>query len=377
MNYRALIALFTSLLLLTITAVAREQAVTKPVLSDHQIQMAGFTVSDTPSSELPGYRRLKRVLVMLAGDDQVARLSRLAPNVEFVGSPGLVPPAGLDGDFDAIILACSRPEPLAYANNAVWIHSYSVGVEKCVAHPAIKDSSRIITNSRGTTASIIGEHAIAMMLTLTRGLHLYRDAQRQAQWRRGSVVGDSITSTVGGKTMLVLGLGSIGREVARRANALGMRVTGTRNRSRSGPDYVDYVGLSDEALKLAKEADVVVNALPLTEKTSGLVDKTYFSAMKASALYISVGRGGTTNTADLLAALESGSIGGAGLDVTDPEPLPADHPLWKQPNVVVTPHIAATGGDGRGRVMQLMLENLRRYQAGEPLLNPVSAKEGY
>ena len=349
----------------------------KEALTDTQITMSGFTPSSIASRDLAGYRKLKRALVLFAGEDQLARLSKIAPDVEFVGNPSLQVGEDVTGQFDAVILACTSPSALEFAHNAAWIHSYSAGVENCLAHPALQKENKIITNSRGTTASIIGEHAMSMVMSMSRGLHKFRDAQAEANWVGRLDLSNRQTTTVGGKTLLVLGLGSIGKEVARRANALGMRVIATRNSSRTGPDYVDYVGLSDETFELAKQADVVVNALPLTSKTENLLNEEFFSTMKSSALLVSVGRGGTTDTDALVAALESGSIAGAALDVTNPEPLPQDHPLWQHKNVIITPHIAGTGGDARIKVQELLLENVRRYQAGEPLLNPVNAKKGY
>ena len=128
---------------------------------------------------------------------------------------------------------------------------------------------------------------------------------------------------------------------------------------------------------LAGEADIVVSALPLTEKTKGLVDSKFFDALKPGAHYINVGRGPTTVTDDLVAALASGRLGGAGLDVTDPEPLPAEHPLWTADNVVITPHIAGRNSDAARRTMIIARENLRRYVQGEKLLNVVDRDRGY
>jgi phosphoglycerate dehydrogenase-like enzyme len=180
-----------------------------------------------------------------------------------------------------------------------------------------------------------------------------------------------------GKTLLVVGLGGIGTEVAWRANGLGMRVIATRNSSREGPEYVDYVGLADELPKLAAEADVVVNALPLTPATTGLFDASFFRAVKPGAIFISVGRGESTDTDALVTALQSGQLFGAGLDVTDPEPLPATSTLWQMDNVIITPHVSAAGGNAWERVALITAENLRRYVAGEPLLNVVDMRAGY
>lgn len=345
-------------------------------------RMAGYRESDVASKALEGYRPLRRVLVTLSQPALIAQLESAAPGVEFVGVAGVSPDAEISGSFDAVMLVCSRPAALDVAPDAIWIHSYSAGVEDCLAHPSLADQPErvkniIMTNSSGTAASVIGEHAIAMMMSFSRGLHIFRDEQNKAEWSRSLLAESSITTTVGGKTMLVLGLGAIGKEVAMRAKALGMRVLATRNSSREGPEYVDYVGLSAETMELAAQADVVVNALPLTPSTAGMLNSRFFETMKPSALLISVGRGGTTNTSDLLAALKAGTIAGAALDVTDPEPLPSDHPLWQQRNVIITPHLAGTGGNARPKVFSLLVENVRRFQAGEPLLNPVSAKSGY
>jgi len=156
-----------------------------------------------------------------------------------------------------------------------------------------------------------------------------------------------------------------------------MRVIATRGSRREGPAYVDYVGLSDEAVELAKQADVVVNAAPLTPQTRGMFNEAFFQAMKPSAYFISVGRGKSTVTDDLVKALRSGAIAGAALDVTEPEPLPEDHPLWSMPQVLITPHVSAQTAGSMQRVMVLVTENLRRYVAGDALLSVVDIKRGY
>jgi phosphoglycerate dehydrogenase-like enzyme len=156
-----------------------------------------------------------------------------------------------------------------------------------------------------------------------------------------------------------------------------MRVIATRGSRREGPDFVSYVGLADELLDLVPQADVVVNAAPLTPATTGLFGARFFAAMKPGAYFINVGRGRSVVTADLLAALEAGQIAGAGLDVTDPEPLPDGHPLWSRPEVIITPHVAA-GSDLRVERLWIVLrENLRRYAAGEPMLSVVDTARGY
>ena len=227
------------------------------------------------------------------------------------------------------------------------------------------------------SSPVIAEHAIAMMLALARKLPEFIDGKAQGDWKQGAPFTEGMT-TVSGKTMLVLGLGGIGTEIARRGAALGMRVVATRNSSREGPDFVDYVGLADEMIALAKDADVIVNALPLTPATQGLLGEEFFAVagQKNAPFFINVGRGATVDTDALLAALQSGRLAGAGLDVTDPEPLPAEHPLWREANVIITPHISAQGSD-LVRYRVLVQENIRRYLTGDALLNVVDPDKGY
>jgi phosphoglycerate dehydrogenase-like enzyme len=156
-----------------------------------------------------------------------------------------------------------------------------------------------------------------------------------------------------------------------------MTVLAIRNSGIDGPSYVAEVGLTDKLLPFASRADVIVDTLPLTADTKGLVNKAFFDAAKRGALFINVGRGGTVVTADLVAALRDGRLGGAGLDVTDPEPLPADHPLWHAPNVLITPHVSASLEGNEVPRWLLARENLRRYVAGDKLLSEVDVKKGY
>ncbi len=169
----------------------------------------------------------------------------------------------------------------------------------------------------------------------------------------------------------------IGSETAKRGHGLDMKVIATRNSRREGPDYVSYVGLADELLTLTAQADVIINTVPLTTKTTGMFNRRFFKAMKTTAYFINVARGKSVVTDDLIAALDAGELAGAGLDVTDPEPLPPDHPLWDQPRVIITPHVAHRSESLRERIWQVAKENLRRYIAGEKLLSQVNVERGY
>ena len=297
----------------------------------------------------------------VAGEAEIVLFDMFNPDIESIK------------DADVYISYCS-PRVVKQLQNLRWIHSYGVGVDRCLSDPDVRKLDFVMTNNQRLSAPSIAEFAIGMMLVLNNNIHQFQKAQYQQHWVRNGI---RLTNDLSGKTMLVLGLGGIGTETARRASALGMRVIATRNSSREGPEFVAKVGLSDEMYELAGEADVVVNALPLTNKTNGLIDSKFFDALRPGAYYINVGRGKTTVTDDLIAALNSGTLAGAGLDVMDPEPLPSDHPLWLARNVVITPHIAAYSSDADRRMLIIARENLRRYVNGERLLSVVDVERGY
>jgi phosphoglycerate dehydrogenase-like enzyme len=288
---------------------------------------------------------------------------------------GQTPNAEIIGTMEVYLGYCT-PAIVRRAVNLRWLQHYGVGVDMCTLQPEISDRNFIMTNNQHYSAPPIAEHVIAMMMMLTRGLAPLHTAQLEHDWARGLAAQVPMTE-VKGRTMLIAGLGGIGTEVASRAHGLGMRIIATRNSSRSGPDYVDYVGLSDELLTLAAEADVIVNALPLTSATTALFDKAFFDVLKPGSYFISVGRGKSTVTTDLVAALNNGQLAGAGLDVTDPEPLPPGHELWDIPNVIITPHNSSTSDRALERRWIVIRENLRRYINGEKMLNVVDLKKGY
>lgn len=339
---------------------------------DELVSQAGLEYGATAMREVPAWDAGRKIVLRDIGV--------LLPDVQRRFGDTLVMVTSLEeamahvGEAGAIIGFCDA-DLIAAAPALTWVQIFSSGAERCLKVPRIGSGEVVLTNMQKMSSPTIGEHAIALMLALTRNLPQFAGAMDEGQWSRGPGYTAGMT-TVGRKTLLVLGLGGIGTEVAKRADALGMHVIGTRNSSRDGPDFVDYVGLSDEMLELAAKAHVVVNALPLTASTRGLVDAEFFAAMPKGAYFVNVGRGATVNTDDLVAALRSGRLAGAGLDVTDPEPLPADSPLWSMNNVIITPHVSGRGGD-RQRHMLVMMENLRLYIAGEALLNVVDPQKGY
>jgi phosphoglycerate dehydrogenase-like enzyme len=329
--------------------------------------------------ERAGWRRPHKVLVRADaafGFPGIEWLQTAAPDVQLVAVDGIEEAVAHARDADAVIGWCD-PSILAAGARIRWIQYLYAGVESCVAVPAVREGELLLTNMQRVQGPIIAEHVIAMMLALARGLDLAVAQQRAREWRPDAMQSAARMRVLAGKTLLVAGLGGIGTEVARRAHALGMRVVATRATDRTGPDFVSYLGLPDELPKLAAEADVVVDALPLTPATRHTFDARMFAAMKRSAFFINVGRGGTVDTAALVQALQSGALGGAALDVTDPEPLPADHPLWRAPNVVITPHVSSESDLGFARVWEIVRENLRRYAAGDKMLSVVDVTRGY
>ncbi|MFV8816403.1 D-2-hydroxyacid dehydrogenase [Haliea sp. E17] len=347
------------------------------------VKARGLAESPTPLREMPGWAPRKVVVYVpqrvasTQSDFREGFRAAAGTDIDllFVDG-GSASVAGLLAGADAVIGFC-EPEVIAATGASLfWLHSYSIGVDGCLAVGDAAFTGKVFSNSKRLSGPAMAEHGIAMLLSLARGLPDYYRAQQQEHWDRG-IAGNERFGEVAGKTLLVAGLGGIGSEVASRAHGLGMRVIATRNSSREGPAYVDYVGLADELYKLAGEADVVVNSLPLTDRTRHLFDRRFFDALRPGAIFISLGRGESTVTADLVRALDSGQLYAAGLDVTDPEPLPANHPLWSMPRVIITPHVAATGGDSFRRAAIIAQENLRRYVAGEALLNPVDMTRGY
>lgn len=343
----------------------------------------GLRESAAPVRDLPGWQPRKIVVAappFVTGrvPDYIERIRVVAGDVELqlLESDTMQPGAEVLAGADAYIGFCSVQLMGRVGEQFRWLHNYTVGMDRCAGLAEQDTRDRIFTNGKRLSGPSIAEHTIAMMLSLARGLPAYQRAQSESRWDR-SPARDVTFGDLPGKTMLVVGLGGIGTEVARRAHGLGMRVIATRRSSRDGPEFVDKVGLSSELLTLAAEADVVVNALPLTRETTGLFDKTFFASVPRGVMFLSVGRGKSTVTEDLIAALESGHLHSAGLDVTDPEPLPPESPLWAMPNVIITPHTSAAGIDSIRRSATVAIENLRRYLAGDRLLNEVNMAAGY
>jgi phosphoglycerate dehydrogenase-like enzyme len=335
----------------------------------------GLQESPQPVRERSGWRKPARVIVWDGQPDLVAALREAVPGIELLPAGSAAEAVALAGTADAVLGFCT-PELLAAGPDIRWIQVFSAGVENCVAIPAVRERDVLLTNMQRVAGPVMAEHVMAMMLAYARGLHFYIPERMAGRWTR-QLPPPGQMLTLEDKTVLVVGLGGIGVEVARRAHAMGMRVVAIRASGREGPSYVRYVGLPDELHKLAADADFVVNTTPLTPATKGMFDAKFFGAVKPGAFFVNVGRGQSVVQSELIEALQSGRIAGAGLDVTDPEPLPADSPLWRMQNVILTPHVSAASDLGNSARFAIAAENLRRYVAGDKMLSVVDVARGY
>jgi phosphoglycerate dehydrogenase-like enzyme len=253
-----------------------------------------------------------------------------------------------------------------------WLQLQSAGANGYVSGELAE--SVMLSCATGAFGHAVSEHMLALTLELLKKLHLYRDEQAVGRWKeRGNV------KSIQGAVVVVIGLGDIGSAYAQRMKALGAYVIGIRRAGHAKPDYVDELLLSPKLEEALPRADVVAMAVPATKDTAGLMGRTQLAKMKKDAVIINAGRGSAIDTEALCDALESGNLGGAGLDVTDPEPLPSDHRLWKLENAVITPHVAGARfmKETGEYVMKINIENARRFILGEPLESLVDYKTGY
>jgi len=253
-----------------------------------------------------------------------------------------------------------------------WVHSRSAGLDGAL-FPELITSPVPLTNARGVFSDVLGEFAIGAVLFFAKNFRRLVLSQMAGAWDQFDIV------EIRGQNLGIIGYGDIGRAVASRAHALGMKVLALRRRpelSRDDP-YVERVFASDQKHELLAQSDYVVVVAPLTPESRGMIGEREFEAMKLSAVLINIGRGPVVDEAALIGALERKRIRGAALDVFDVEPLPAGHPFFKLDNVLLSPHSADHTADWKERTMRLFLENFERFRRGEPLLNVVNKKLGY
>lgn len=306
----------------------------------------------------------------------VDRLRRDFPQHTFLHARDDEDGMRLIGEAEAAFSSQIHREHLMAATRLRWIHSPAAGVGGMV-YPEMVASPVVLTNSRGLSADTIAEHVVGMALALFRHLTVAVQRQIERRWAQDEI-GRLGNRTIAGSHVLIVGLGAIGSAAARRFAALGAKVTGIRRRQDAGlPEGVSAVAGPDRLRELLPSADLVVIAAPQTRETRCMFGAHEFAAMKSDALLINVSRGKLVDEAALASAVTSRVIGGAALDVFEHEPLDAGSPLWSLPNVLITPHTSGFRPDHWNAATVLFEENLRRFEAGEPLLNVVDKESGY
>lgn len=273
-----------------------------------------------------------------------------------------------------VIYGFRLPEDLVRrAPRLRWVQVMSAGVDRFLEDEEFRKSKVVLTNVSGIHAVPIGEFVICLILMFTKGAPLSFQLKQQRKWER------FLPTVLRDKTVGIVGLGSIGREVARLSKAFGMRVLAMRRSARATgrARYVDLLLPPDRLPQLLAQSDFVVLALPLTMETRGLIGERELRTMKRSAYLINIARGEIVDEPALVRALEEGWIAGAGLDVFATEPLPPDSRLWELPNVIFSPHIAGGMEDYVLRATEIFCENLKRYLSGKRLLNVVDKRRGY
>jgi phosphoglycerate dehydrogenase-like enzyme len=256
-----------------------------------------------------------------------------------------------------------------------WVHCDHAGIEKS-ARPEVFESGLLVTGSAGRSAPALAEHAILFMLTLCYQFPRFLDAQRKHQW---GFEGQEELRGLIGKTVGILGLGHTGAALADRCKAFGMNVLAWRRSAQSHPS-VDRLSAAENGEgidELLKESDIVVLALPLSDRTYQLIGERELSLMKDSAFLVNMARGKVIDEAALLKALHDGEIAGAGLDTFGQEPLPESSPLWDTPNVLITPHVTPQVPDRTGAALDILVENIRRYRADETMVNLLRPEDVY
>ena len=315
----------------------------------------------------------KKILVVLpVSEGQKERLEEFADKSCFTYTSYKKATKKMVEEAD-IIIGNIDPDLLEYAKNLEWLQLNSAGADAYVKKGVLPEEV-VLTNATGAYGPGVAEHMLAVLFSIQKKLHLYRDNQNQCEWQdEGEVM------SLRGGCALIVGLGDIGLYFARLLRNFGYRVIGIKRRPGQVPQGVDELYTMEHLDELLPEADVIFSVLPETKATKNIFNAKRFRDMKNSAVFLNAGRGSAVNTEDLCQALIAGEIYGAGLDVTDPEPLPSQHKLWNMKNVVITPHIS---GDFHHpatlyRIVDIAAGNLKRYCAGEPLMNVVDRETGY
>jgi phosphoglycerate dehydrogenase-like enzyme len=315
-----------------------------------------------------------RPLILLLGwapEGVADRWRAQFPDWEFVEARD---PETLDRHWDRGQVVYGQPpaDRVKHASNLRWVQLASAGVPQDLC-AAARASGVKLTNLAGLYGPGIAEHALALMILLARNLHLAIRNQGQRRWDRTVAEG---MSDLRGRTLAVLGLGNIGRNIARLGRACGMRVVGCRRTDRALLD-VDRLYLRSELPAMLGEADFFAVAAPLTIHTEGMLGPAEFAALRPGAIYINISRGGIAQESALLEALRLGRVAAAGLDVFAAEPLPSDHPFWDMPQVIISPHYSGETVNNSPRPAERFARNLHTWQAGKEMEGVVDLEWGY
>jgi phosphoglycerate dehydrogenase-like enzyme len=312
-----------------------------------------------------------RVLLPQMPADRLAELRAAAPGLELVtyadGGDALAKVGAAEGYYGTPTLELLRAAP-----RLRWIQVASAGVES-VLFPELVASEVTLTNAKVIYGSHLADHLMAFILAFNRNLPQLRQRQQEEVWESRA---NLRPMEMAGETLLIVGLGGTGIALARRAAAFDMRIVAVTRSPKPATPGVERVGPTRELHALLPEADHVAICCALTPETYHVFSDAEFGLMKRTAFVHNVTRGGIIDHEALVRALRAGEIAGAGLDVTEPEPLPPGHPLWQMPNVLLTPHTSGHSPHSGKRMFELLKENLRRFAAGEPLLNVVDMKVG-
>ncbi len=341
--------------------------------------------SNRPARELlPGWKAPKEILVLVDGPERTAWLQEaMPPGVKVVGVPSGRDAAPYLGAADALVMLPCEPALVANAPHVQWIHMGSGGSDQCLTIPRIAHGEILMTNGQKVKDTALAEMAMGYVFALARSIDVGIKNQQAGDLNAAH---GRPAKQLEGATLLIVGLGGAGTEIARIAHSIGMQVIATRNSSHEGPDFVSYVGLSDETPKLVSQADVVVICAPLTPATRGLFNAAMFARMKKDAMLVNWTRAEITVPEDLAAALESGTIGSAALNWATSAPLPKTHPLWSAPNLILAPW----GGTGSGVAADranhskttlerwvVIRENMRRFATGAKMYSVFDLERGY
>ena len=313
---------------------------------------------------------IKKVLVTLpVKEEHIEMIKSACPGADFE----FVPSKELNASHvrDANVILGNIPHALVPECRELKL--YNLGSAGADGYPAIMPEGALLANSSGAYGLAISEHMLGMLLAIKKRLYQYHDNQADSNWHDEGPV-----TSIEGAYVLSVGMGDIGGEFAKKCRALGAYTVGVRRRVHDKPEYVDELHTLYELDELLPKADVVALSLPSGSETDGLMDERRLRLMKEGAALINVGRGRAIVTEALIKVCSEGRIHAA-LDVTDPEPLPADHPLWKTPNVHITPHISGFFHlpQTLDRIVNICAENLRRFAECEPILNLVDGSTGY